>query len=171
MVACIVQLVTCVRGVRYARENGYGDRSGHSTDFYNYAHSILVVMLWILPINLPVLVVWRHNLAVHWLTPFSSHHNLLSIVPFILLVETHTTGNMVPRITSRLRYMTQILLLGLATYSALYGVAYAYNLHHLVDMLAAWLVILHFCSTRPTIAGLVEMLMDGDDDHSKKRHQ
>lgn len=58
-------------------------------------------MLWILPINLPVLVVWIHNLAVHWLTPFSSHHNLLSIMPFILFVETLTTGNMIPRISNR----------------------------------------------------------------------
>lgn len=80
---------------------GYSERFGVYWDFYNYAHSILVVMLWILPINLPVLVVWVHNLAVHWLTPFSSHHNLLSVMPFILLVETITTGNMIPRIPNR----------------------------------------------------------------------
>ena len=58
-------------------------------------------MLWLLPINGPVLVVWVHNLAVHWLTPFSSHHNVLSIMPFILLVETLTSGKMVPRVTSK----------------------------------------------------------------------
>lgn len=58
-------------------------------------------MLCVLPINLPVLVVWVHNLAVHWLTPFSSHHNVLSIMPFILLVETLTCGKMIPRVTSK----------------------------------------------------------------------
>ena len=58
-------------------------------------------MLWVLPINGPVLVVWVHNLAVHWLTPFSSHHNVLSIMPFILLVETLTGGKMVPRVSSK----------------------------------------------------------------------
>lgn len=118
MVACIVQIATCVRALKFAQESvrfyprlsrttahsnsqGYSERFGSSWDLYNYTHSILVIMLWILPINLPVLVVWIHNLAVHWLTPFSSHHNLLSIMPFILLVETLTTGNMIPRIPNR----------------------------------------------------------------------
>jgi hypothetical protein len=58
-------------------------------------------MLWVLPVNLPVLVVWVHNLAIHWLTPFSSHHNVLSIMPFILLVETLASGRMIPRVFTR----------------------------------------------------------------------
>lgn len=62
---------------------------------------MLTLMLWILPINLPVLIVWVHNLAVHWLTPFSTHHNLLSVLPYILLVEMMSTGHMIPRAISR----------------------------------------------------------------------
>src|SRR3954447_23581370 len=58
-------------------------------------------MLWVLPINILVLVVWVHNLAVHWLTPFSSHHNVLSIMPLLLLVETLTSGKMIPRLNTR----------------------------------------------------------------------
>lgn len=61
---------------------------------------MLTLMLWVLPINAFVLVVWAHNLAVHWLTPFSSHHNVLSVMPFLVLVETMTTGAMQPRISS-----------------------------------------------------------------------
>lgn len=76
-------------------------RTGSNYNFYNYAHSLLVLMIWVLPINLPVLVVWVHNLAQQWLTPFSSHHNILSIMPFILVVETLSTGHMIPRVTSR----------------------------------------------------------------------
>jgi GPI inositol-deacylase len=146
-------------------------------------------MLWILPINLPVLAVWIHNLAVHWLTPFSSHHNLLSVVPFILLVETLTTGNMIPRIPNRyitpfrpisnqllticrLRFVTNILFLGLASYAALYGVTYAYRLHHFVNFVVGWLVIVHFSTAPPTVAGLIELFNeDVDDDGSRKRHQ
>jgi glycosylphosphatidylinositol deacylase len=85
LVACIVQLATCTRALR------------HNPDFFNYTYSILLLMLWCLPINLPTLVVWVHNLAIHWGTPFSSHHNVLSIMPFILLVETLASGKMVPR--------------------------------------------------------------------------
>lgn len=117
IVACIVQIATCTRALRLARETVsastltanpfalmlmFEQRSGGHYNFYNYSHSILVLMIWILPINIPVLVVWIHNLAVHWLTPFSSHHNVLSIMPFILLVETMTSGRMIPRVTTRL---------------------------------------------------------------------
>ena len=139
-------------------------------------------MLWILPINLPVLVVWIHNLAVHWLTPFSSHHNVLSIMPLILLVETLSGGNMIPRLTtryvlylspsfsslklfadaSRTRYVTNTLLFGLATYAAVYGVTYAYLLHHLVNVVAAWLVAVHLSTSTFSLTGLRQML-EGDD--------
>jgi GPI inositol-deacylase len=101
-------------------------------------------MIWILPINLPVLVVWVRNLAVHWLTPFASHHNILSIMPFILLVETLSTGRMIPRMQSRGHVFTNILLFSIAAYAAVYGVTYAYVLHHLANILCAWLVTIHF---------------------------
>jgi glycosylphosphatidylinositol deacylase len=98
-------------------------------------------MLWILPINLPVLVVWIRNLALHWLTPFTTHHNILSIVPFILLVETGATGKMVPPMQSQLRYVTFGILLVLAMYAALYGVSFAYTLHQVANIFCAWLVL------------------------------
>ena len=60
-----------------------------------------MLMLWVLPINLPVLIVWIHNLSVHWLTPFSSHHNVFSVMPIILLVETLVGGQMIPRVRTR----------------------------------------------------------------------
>ncbi|KAI5814253.1 PGAP1-like protein-domain-containing protein [Pyronema omphalodes] len=157
LVACIIQLLTCIRALKFAKENS-ASTSSPAWDFYNYSHSVLVIMLWILPINLPVLVVWHHNLAVHWLTPFSSHHNLLSIMPFILLVETATTGNMIPRVVTRSKHITNLLLIAIAAYSAMYGVTYAYRLHHLVNILAAWLVVIHFSQTRPTMARVVEIL-------------
>lgn len=76
-------------------------RSTAHYNFANYAHSIFILMLWVLPINILVLLVWAHNLVVHWFMPFSSHHNVLSIMPFIILVETMTTGSMVPRVSAR----------------------------------------------------------------------
>ncbi|KAK6525608.1 GPI inositol deacylase [Arthrobotrys megalospora] len=182
VVVCIVQLVVCIRALKFARESGYGTRSNIHWDFANYSHSLLVLMIWILPINLPVLVVWIHNLAVHWLTPFSSHHNVLSVMPFILLVETLTCGNMVPRCenpyvparvplnqggktnnTARLRHVTSLLFLGVAAYATIYGVMYAYMLHHATNLVAAWLVVLHFSSTPFTVSGLMEMFNSPDE--------
>ncbi|KAL8832960.1 MAG: hypothetical protein Q9170_004620 [Blastenia crenularia] len=138
LVSCIVQLATCIRALRQLGEN----RSRANHNFYNYTHSILLLMLCILPINIPVLVVWVHNLAVHWLTPFSSHHN----------------------------HITNVLFFILAVYAAVYGVSYAYLLHHLVNLAAAWLVALHFSGSDLSVSGLTRILDGNDDDgHVKKR--
>ncbi|KAL8711011.1 MAG: hypothetical protein Q9225_007188 [Loekoesia sp. 1 TL-2023] len=146
-------------------------RSEANHNFYNYAHSILLLMLCVLPINIPVLVVWVHNLAVHWLTPFSSHHNVLSIMPFVLLVETLTSGKMIPRVSTRLTHVTNVLFFTLAVYAAVYGVSYAYLLHHLVNGVAAWLVALHFSGSNLSLSGLTRILDGNEDDggHVKKR--
>ncbi|KAL9000380.1 MAG: hypothetical protein Q9169_000897 [Polycauliona sp. 2 TL-2023] len=166
LVACIVQIATCVRAFCHAQEN----RSAAFHNFYNYAHSVLILMLCVLPINIPVLVVWIHNLAVHWLTPFSSHHNVLSIMPFILLVETLTSGQMIPRASVRLTYVTSLLLFSLAVYAAVYGTTFAHLLHHIVNGVAAWLVALHFSGSDLSLSGLTRIL-DGDDNDGdgKKR--
>lgn len=131
-------------------------------------------MIWILPVNVPVLLVWAHNLAVHWLTPFSSHHNIISIMPYLILVETLTCGKMIPRMTSRARWVNHILFFGLAVYAAVYGVTYAYGLHHIVNGVCAWLVAVHFSNSEFSLQGLSQMLEGGgsdeiDDRGAKKR--
>jgi glycosylphosphatidylinositol deacylase len=165
MVLCIVQVATCVRGFRLAKDS----RLDTNYNFYNYAHSILILMIWILPINLPVLVVWVRNLAVHWLTPFSSHHNILSIMPFILLVETLSTGRMVPRVQSHFRLVASVLLFSIAAYAAIYGVTYAYVLHHLANILCAWLVAIHFDTSSLSAKKLNTMLQEIDPDSKVKK--
>lgn len=150
IVLCVVQIVTCVRALSVARES----RGSSNINFYNYVHSILLLLLWILPINLPVLVVWVHNLAVHWLTPFSSHHNVLAIMPYVLLIETLSTGNMVPRVHAWIRPLTALLLSGLAVYAAVYGVTFAYRLHWIVNVICTWLVGLHFWGYSQDAGGL-----------------
>ncbi|RPB28941.1 PGAP1-domain-containing protein [Terfezia boudieri ATCC MYA-4762] len=169
LVACIVQLATTVRALKCAHDNSAGDRHSAQWNFYHYTHSIMILMLWILPINLPVLVVWIHNLAVHWLTPFSSHHNLISIVPFILLVETLTSGKMIPRVTTRLWLVTDILLAFLAFYAGIWGVTYAYRLHHLVNVVVAWLITVHFSKARLTTSGLLELFNDDEEAGGSKQ--
>ncbi|KAF2479566.1 PGAP1-like protein-domain-containing protein [Neohortaea acidophila] len=164
LVLCFVQIITCTRALRTARET----QSGHNSNFYNYTHAMLVVMLWILPLNMPVLIVWIHNLAVHWFSPFSTHHNLVCILPYILLVETMSMGNMVPRLTSRARYLTNTLIFGLALYAAIYGVTYAYRLHYLVNALCAWLSLIHLSNGPLSLARLSQYL-PGSGNTTKKR--
>lgn len=165
LVACLVQMATCTRALRLARET----RSGANYNLYNYVHSILILMLWTIPaINLPILVVWVHNLTVQWLTPFSSHHNVLSIMPFILLVETLTSGKMIPRVTSSLSHVTSFCFFGIAVYAAVYGVTYAYVLHHLVNFAAAWLVALHSSANSWTLSG-ISSIFESDVSEDRKR--
>ncbi|KAJ2898848.1 uncharacterized protein MKZ38_003607 [Zalerion maritima] len=163
LVACLVQLTTTIRAHRVAADT----RTPSNFNFYNYAHAILILMLWVLPINLPILVVWIKNLAVHWLTPFSSHHNVLSIMPFIFLVETLISGKMIPRVTSRLKYVTSMLLFGIAVYSGIYGVSYAYVLHYLVNIVAVWLVLLHSTSDSWSLSSLWSAF-DGSGEGDRK---
>ena len=182
-VLCAVQLVTCVRGLKLARElvrhyilfSGRYDanraqRLDKNYNFSNYTHSIFILMLWILPINLPVLVVWIRNLAVHWLTPFSSHHNILAIMPFVFLVETLSIGRMVPRVQSHFRFVTNALLFSIAAYAAVYGVSYAYVLPYLANVLCAWLVAVHFDVSSFSVARLNAVLdaIDPDSDTKKR---
>lgn len=164
LVACIVQLFTVIRALRIKSINP----SEASSSYYHYAHSILLLMLWVLPINLPILAVWVRNLAVHWLTPFSSHHNVLSIMPFILLVENLTTGKMIPRMTNSLRHFTSVLLFGTALYAAVYGVSRAYMLHYLVNIIAAWLVVLHSTSESWSLSGFGAMFEANMPDTGKR---
>ncbi|KAI0405014.1 GPI inositol-deacylase [Xylaria palmicola] len=156
VVACLVQLSTSVRAHYVAR----GNPSSANINFRNYVHTIFLLMVWNLPINLPTLIVWIRNLAIHWFTPFSSHRNVLSILPFILLVENLTAGRMIPPVTSRLRHLTNILFFATAVYAAVYGVSYAYVLHHLVNLIAAWLVAIHYTADSWAITSIKSLLAE-----------
>lgn len=166
LIICLVQLMTTVRALRTTSTH----RHMASYNFYNYAHSILLLMLWVLPINLPILAVWLRNLAVQWLTPFASHRNVLSIVSFILLVENLTTGRMVPRVTNRLQYVTTALFIGTALYAGVYGVSYAYRLHHIVHIVSTWLVLIYLASGASSLCWVKTVLreqMAGDQKRGK----
>ncbi|KAI0967710.1 PGAP1-like protein-domain-containing protein [Xylaria arbuscula] len=156
VIACLVQLCTNIRAHYVARANPC---PAH-TNFRNYVHTIFLLMVWNLPINLPASVVWVRNLAIRWFTPFSSHHNVLSILPFILLVETLSAGRMIPPVTSRLRHLTNVLFFATAVYAAMYGVSYAYVLHYLVNLIVAWLVAIHSTADSWAFVGIKSLFTE-----------
>ncbi|KAI0098788.1 PGAP1-like protein-domain-containing protein [Nemania sp. FL0031] len=166
VVACLVQLYTSVRAHHVAR----GNPTLAHINFRNYVHTIFLLMVWNLPINLPTVVVWVRNLAINWFTPFSSHHNVLSILPFILLVENLAAGRMIPQVTSQLRHLTNILFFATAVYAAVYGVSYAYVLHYLVDLIAAWLVAIHSTVDSWAITGIKSLFVE-ETSHTNDRKQ
>lgn len=158
-ILCITHLLTTTRATL---------NPPHLANFRNYTHSLLLLMLFLLPLNLPVLIVWIRNLLVHYLTPFSPHHNLLSITPFVLLVETMGAGRMVPRSSSWIRSrVTSGVFWAVGGYAAVYGVSYAYVLHFLVNAGCAWLVGLHFWGSGSGSGGVMEG--EGEEGEGKKR--
>ena len=166
LVVCLVQLLTTARALRMSSVH----RQATNDNFYNYTHSILLLMLWVLPINLPILAVWLRNLAVQWLTPFASHHNVLSIISFVLLVENMTSGRMIPRVTNQLRHVTTALFVYTSFYAGVYGVSYAYTLHHLVHAISTWLVLLYLFSDPSSVCWLRTLLrsyMTGSEKEGK----
>ncbi|CAH6722435.1 GPI inositol-deacylase [[Candida] jaroonii] len=51
--------------------------------------TIFLMMLWIIPINVPIIIVLIHNISINWRTSFSSHHNILSILPIFTFTNLY----------------------------------------------------------------------------------
>ncbi|EGV60019.1 GPI inositol deacylase [Yamadazyma tenuis] len=101
----------------------------------NYNVIMFMMMIWILPINVPIIVVLVHNLTVNWKTSFSSHHNILSIVPIIYLVNYK---NII-----RLKY-TNVIIVYLAyfmSYCFFYGSINTFWLYQLFNYMCILLIV------------------------------
>lgn len=120
---------------------------------WNYHMSVLIMMLWVLPISIPVLIVFVHNLNIKWSTPFSSHHNFLAVAPVLIMVELHnfypTTLPWVGEeadgkpTTDQMRYRVTVgLLVYSGLYSVIYGIRHTFWLHHLFNFWCCWNAIL-----------------------------
>ncbi|KAK9467697.1 PGAP1-like protein-domain-containing protein [Lipomyces arxii] len=166
VVVFIVHVNTCIRALRAPIVQSPGSNGMFSTNFVNFAFSILMLMVWVMPINIPVLIVWIHNLTVRWNTPFSSHHNLLSIMPIILLVERMITGKMVPRMSGRFQIVTKIAILYLIIYACLHGVMNSYWLHYIVNIFSFWLFFMYldFTGERPNVGSDLKSYFDSKFD-------
>ncbi|KAK4055661.1 GPI inositol deacylase [Microbotryomycetes sp. JL201] len=109
-------------------------------DRYHYSFSILLLMLCLLPINALILVVWVRNLAVGWLAPFSTDHNVFNIIGFLLNVEALHSGKMLGRTPSGLPYAVSVALpLVTGGFALLWGIRYAHSVYPLANAMSLWL--------------------------------
>ena len=100
IVTSLIHFFTTVRSLIHAQDTTVSSTPAavqHRWDRYHYHFSLLLVMLCLLPINALILVVWVRNLAVGWLAPFSSDHNVLSVMGFLLNIEALHSGKMLNR--------------------------------------------------------------------------
>lgn len=109
----------------------------------NYTHSLLLLLVLLLPMNAPTLVVWLHNMANKWHTPLESHHEVSAILPILLLVLTASRGIMIrlPQ-SKRAIYATFAFLAYFALFVLFHGVVHSYRLHLLTNGLCLCLLYL-----------------------------
>ncbi|KAH3668028.1 hypothetical protein OGAPHI_001782 [Ogataea philodendri] len=139
VVSCLVQSTVVIR----AYLSSSVQRNNSVENFRNFNFSLLMLMLWILPVNVPVLIVWIHNFSLRWATPFSSHHNFLAIISIVFLVQNNVAGNIVPRPTSPVTiFVTKFLIAYFSLCSLIYGTRHLFWLHYLLNFLCAWLLLL-----------------------------
>ncbi|CUM67812.1 uncharacterized protein PRCAT00005518001 [Priceomyces carsonii] len=112
------------------------------SSLFNYQFTLLMLMLWILPISIPTLIVFVHNISISWKTPFSSHRNILSILPILMVIGKNHSMKSLPKLTKR-PFVTQTFIVYFIAYAYIYGVRHTYWLHHLLNILFCWLLILY----------------------------
>jgi len=71
---------------------------------------------------------------------------------------------MVPRMINPIKWVTNVLFFVLAVYAAVYGVTYAYRLHYLANIVALWLVVLHFSVRSGGFFNSVGSLFESEND-------
>ncbi|SCU78544.1 LADA_0A06150g1_1 [Lachancea dasiensis] len=122
-------------------------RSRHtSNNVKNFNNSILMLMIFLVPINVPIVMVFMRNFAIRWETPFQSHHNVLAILPIILLIESNARFRM-PAV-SPTKSLVGVAIMGclvhMSAYSFILGTRNLYWLHHLFNTLSAVLFLRTF---------------------------
>ncbi|CAN6635993.1 GPI inositol-deacylase [Trichomonascus vanleenenianus] len=154
VVATLVELVTTVRAFcalsRARSSRGYEDDSQmeeyeRCKSFASFNMTVLVVLMWLLPINVLVLVVWLRNLVDKWFWTISlgwTQHNFVSVAPIIVLVQKLASGEMMPRMAlSSAVAFTRLMLGYIAFYTLIFGIQRAYWLHHLFNFFFAWILV------------------------------
>lgn len=114
-------------------------------NMFHYNMSFFVLMLLVLPVNIPVLVVWVHNFLLRWQTPFLSHHNFLAVMPIVVLAEKHLTQTFFNKAPTRLPdTITQLLLGYFAVYGFVYGVRHTFWLHYMFNFWCGWMLVVFY---------------------------
>ena len=59
------------------------DKSKMDESSYNYHMMISLIMIWLVPINVTICLVWLRNLQEGWYEPFSDSRNPFNLVGWI----------------------------------------------------------------------------------------
>lgn len=104
---------------------------------------ILLLLTWLLPFAAPILVVWVRTLQTAGYTvPFDGDHNVLAILPWLLLGEAVASGRTFHKEQTRWRQLVSYALSGGISITALLlGPRFPYLVFEVATCFAAWLVV------------------------------
>lgn len=134
-ICLIIQIGTCIR-IALVSQNAHAKEY---TNVRNYNFSVFLLMALVVAVDAPIIVVFLHNVAIKWETPFKSHHNCMAVAPMILLVGVNSRLN-IPRYAKLDVNVTIGLLSYMGVFSLIYGTRNLYWTHHLCNITCAWLV-------------------------------
>ncbi|KAH7344773.1 PGAP1-like protein-domain-containing protein [Rhizoctonia solani] len=139
LVAFILHLWECsVSRAHLARQGLNKGTRFHLLSAYGQASHLLLIMFWMLPLIVPVLIVWARTLVTAGLTtPFDGDHNILKVLFVVMSVELRLLDG-----PSKL-YQNSIALcyLILGAVAILLGARYTYMLYLLFNACCACFVI------------------------------
>ncbi|GAV49906.1 hypothetical protein ZYGR_0S00390 [Zygosaccharomyces rouxii] len=134
-ICLVIQIGTCLR-ITFISEN---NRTREYLNLKNYNFCVFLLLTLIVAVDSPIIIVFLHNIAIRWETPFKSHHNFVAVAPMILLVGMNSRLN-IPQYSK----FDGIIILGLLSYmgffSLIYGTRNLYWTHHLCNITCAWLL-------------------------------
>ncbi|KAI8871078.1 PGAP1-domain-containing protein [Ramicandelaber brevisporus] len=111
-----------------------------------YQMTWLMIVVWLLPYNAPLLAIWGKNLAVGWYEDAPSNHNLANVMAFFAILEMAGRHRCVIangsgfRLNAAIR-LTSGLIWGIAMHALLRGFRQPYTMHTAISVLAWWCVI------------------------------
>ncbi|KAL1915161.1 uncharacterized protein VTP21DRAFT_7642 [Calcarisporiella thermophila] len=155
IVAVLVELVTCVRaGVLSHIASDPLDRLKHR-DRFHYLEGVLILLVTLLPFNLPVLMVWIRNLSVKWFVPFSSDHNIAAVAPFLVHAEVMVStaslgrgqGGLFEKMDYKLQWTMDFFWAVMVWCGLMYGVRYTWCLSWVGATAVLWMCFLHLRSS------------------------
>lgn len=110
--------------------------------------TMLIIMLWILPINIPIIIVLIHNLTINWRLQFSSHHNLLSIIPIFYQIYYNNGTVLVSNKNGHNNTVYLYWMMGylgyMINYSFFYGSINTFWLYHLFNYLCIGMILVTY---------------------------
>lgn len=136
----LVYVVLVISHLLYTLKLIFTEKSGSPRLEFN--KSILLIMLLIVPICVPIIVVFFHNFAVNWKTPFRSHHNFLAVLPIMCLEFAMQSGLMIKPEKSIFSRVAMVTLCYMIFFSFIFGVRNTYFVYHIFNLLSCSLIMM-----------------------------